>query len=70
MFKADDFEYKDILGRNHLLTVKEFAEYCQCSELTIRRALTAGELQGMKIGNNWRIEGQEARKWLALKIKK
>jgi excisionase family DNA binding protein len=68
MFNEDTFEHKEILGRNHLLTVKELAEYCQCSELTIRRALKSGDLQGMKFGNNWRIQGQDARNWIASKI--
>jgi hypothetical protein len=32
--------------------------------------LTSGELSGLKFGNTWRIEGQEAKNWIASKIKK
>ena len=66
--KSETFEHKDMLGRSHLLTVKQLAAYCEISELTVRRALKSGELVGMKFGNNWRIEGQEAHRWIVSKI--
>jgi len=69
-FNKDAFEFHDTLGSNHILTVKQLAEYCQISQITVRRALSSGELTGIKFGNTWRIEGQEARKWIASKTKK
>jgi len=69
-FNEEDFESKKILPKRDLLTVKQLAEYCQISDITVRRALNSGELQGLKFGNNWRIEGQEARAWINSKINK
>jgi excisionase family DNA binding protein len=69
-FKEEDFESKQILGGSHILTVKDLAAYCQISEITVRRALKSGELQGLKFGNSWRIEGQVARAWIASKLHK
>ena len=69
-FKEDDFEFHDVLGWSHILTVQQLAKYCQISDFTVRRALNSGDLQGLKFGNSWRIEGQEARRWIASKTKK
>jgi len=65
----ENLETKNILGENHILTVKQLAEYCQLSENTIRRALNSGELIGLKFGNYWRIKGTKAREWIDSKIK-
>ena len=69
-FNENDFESKYTLGKNHILTVKQLAEYCQISEFTVRRALTSGELTGLKFGNTWRIERQQATDWINSKTKK
>lgn len=65
-----DFESKNILEEKHILTVKQLADYCQISEITVRRALTSGELPGLKFGNTWRIKGEQAQQWINSKIKK
>lgn len=52
-----------------ILTVKQLSEFLQVSELTIKRALKAGELKGFKVGNVWRIEKEEVMKWLDIKSK-
>ena len=38
-----------------LLTVQEVAEYLRVSDLTVRRMLKDGRLQGVNIGRVWRI---------------
>ncbi|MGI6102303.1 MAG: helix-turn-helix domain-containing protein [Bacillota bacterium] len=38
-----------------LLTVQEVAEYLRVSDLTVRRMLKDGRLQGVNIGREWRI---------------
>ena len=65
----DNLNIKNGLDENHILTVKQLAEYCQLSENTIRRALNSGELVGLKFGNYWRIKGAKAHEWIDSKIK-
>ena len=65
----ENLETKNIFDEKHILTVRQLAEYCQLSEITIRRALKTGELIGLKFGNTWRIEWQKARNWIDSKIK-
>ena len=38
-----------------LLTTKEVAERLRLSQPTIKRMLTAGELEAFKVGRHWRI---------------
>ena len=60
----------DRMLSNDIYTVKQIAEYLQISELTVRRALNAGDLIGMKFGNTWRIESKQVHEWLRKKITK
>lgn len=46
-----------------IVTVKQLAEFMQISELTVKRALKSGELEGFKIGRDWRIEKDKIIKW-------
>jgi len=32
--------------------------------MTVRRAIKSGELKGLKVGKNWRIEKQSLNDWL------
>jgi excisionase family DNA binding protein len=47
-----------------LSTVKQVADFLQVHEMTVRRAIKSGELKGLKVGKNWRIEKQNLNKWL------
>jgi excisionase family DNA binding protein len=40
-----------------ILTLKEFAEYLRVNERTILRMLKSGQIQGVKIGGQWRFNG-------------
>ena len=41
-----------------LLTVKEVAEILRITDRAMRERLRRGEIKGVKIGHNWRIEKQ------------
>jgi excisionase family DNA binding protein len=47
-----------------ILTIKELTEFLKVSESTIKRALKSGELQGFKVGRDWRIEREAVIKWI------
>lgn len=47
-----------------ILTVKQLAEFLQVTELTIRRAINAGELKAFKVGREWRIERERVLEWI------
>lgn len=47
-----------------IVTVKQLAEFLQVSELTIRRAINAKELEAFKVGREWRIEKEKVLEWL------
>jgi DNA binding domain, excisionase family len=47
-----------------ILTVKQLAEFMQVSEITIKRAIKAGELEAFKAGRDWRIEKESILKWV------
>lgn len=42
-----------------ILTLKELADYLRVHERTILRMLKAGQLQGVKIGGQWRFNGSQ-----------
>lgn len=44
-----------IMAPDELLTSEEVARFLKVSEFTIRARLKSGELEGMKIGGQWRI---------------
>ncbi len=47
-----------------ILTVKQLAEFLQVGELTIKRAIKAGELEAFKAGRDWRIEKESVLRWV------
>lgn len=47
-----------------IITVKQLAEFLQVSEITIKRAMKANELQAFKVGRDWRVEKDSVIKWL------
>lgn len=42
-----------------LLDIKAVSEFCDVSEKTVRRWISAGELQAAKLGNQWRIRPRD-----------
>lgn len=42
-----------------ILTLKELAEYLRVNERTILRMLKTGQIQGVKIGGQWRFNGRQ-----------
>ncbi len=42
-----------------ILTLKELAEYLRVNERTILRMLKSGQIQGVKIGGQWRFNGSQ-----------
>ena len=49
------------------LTLKQFADNCNCSAMTIRRYLKAGKITGYKLnGKDWRIYESEVMKVIQL----
>lgn len=47
-----------------IMTIKELADFLKIAEVTIRRAIDAGELKAFKAGKSLRIEKEEVIKWL------
>ena len=47
-----------------VITTKQLAEFLQVSEITIKRAIKAGDLQVLKVGRSVRIERQSVIEWL------
>ncbi|MBK5262097.1 MAG: helix-turn-helix domain-containing protein [Peptostreptococcaceae bacterium] len=47
-----------------ITTVKQLAEFLHVSELTIKRAIKANELEAFKVGRDWRIERESVLKWV------
>lgn len=57
----------ELMGLNNLpdiVTVKQLAEFLQISELTIKRAIKAGNLEAFKAGRDWRIEKESVLHWV------
>ena len=42
-----------------ILTLKELADYLRVNERTILRMLKSGQIQGVKIGGQWRFNGSQ-----------
>lgn len=49
---------------NHILTVKEVAEYLSISESTVYKMVREGAIPAAKIGNSWRFLQNVIDKWL------
>lgn len=42
-----------------LLDITAVSEFCSVSEKTVRRWISAGDLQAAKLGNQWRIRPRD-----------
>ncbi len=51
-------------GDEHLLTVRELAEYMQLPERTVHKLATEGEVPGVKLGDQWRFKRIVIDAWL------
>lgn len=47
-----------------VITIKQLAEFLQVSEITIKRAIKAGDLKALKVGRSVRIEKESVLEWL------
>lgn len=47
-----------------VITIKQLAEFLQVSEITIKRAIKAGDLKALKVGKSVRIEKESVMEWL------
>ena len=47
-----------------IITPKQLAEFLQISEMTVKRALKSGELNGFKVRRDWRIEKESVINWV------
>lgn len=52
-----------------VITIKQLAEFLQVSEITIKRAIKAGDLKALKVGKSVRIEKESVMEWLEQKNK-
>ena len=52
------------VAKDRLLRVREAAGYCVCCDKTIRRAIQAGELEAVRVGNQLRISPQALKRYL------
>lgn len=52
-----------------VITIKQLAEFLQVSEITIKRAIKAGDLKALKVGRSVRIERGSVMEWLEQKTK-
>lgn len=50
-----------------VITVKQLADFLQVSELTVLRAIKAGNLDAFKVGRDWRIEKEAVMNWVKKK---
>jgi len=49
---------------NRVWTAQELAEAARLADARIRQLLISGELQGYKLGRDWRVPDDVAREWL------
>lgn len=45
---------------HRFVTVAQFAAQVHCSEQTVRRLLRAGDVPGIKLGHDWRVDQEGA----------
>jgi excisionase family DNA binding protein len=49
---------------NHVLTVKETAEYLRMCPVTIYRMANKGQIPCFKVGDKWRFRVEAINKWI------
>ena len=47
-----------------LFTVSQVAQSLSVTTITVYRLLSSGKLQGVKIGNRWRVRKQDVRRFM------
>ena len=48
----------------HVLTVKEVAWFLKCDYRTVLNVLRSGKLHGFKVGQEWRIQVKELKRYM------
>ena len=51
-----------------ILTAKEVCSFLKIKRLTLYRMMKLGEIQGFKIGRNWRFEKSAINQWIERKL--
>lgn len=51
-----------------LMTIKDVAELFQVSPKTIRRWIKSGDLPAARLGNQWRIDGADAKRFFVERL--
>ncbi len=51
---------------DHVLTVKEVAEYLKVNDRTVYRMAAAGSIPAFKVGASWRFKMSEIEKWISV----
>lgn len=49
---------------DHILTIKDVADYLKINERTIYRLAASGELPGFRVGNSWRFRQSELEQYI------
>ncbi len=49
---------------DHVLTVREVAEYLKVNDRTVYRLAAAGTIPAFKVGSSWRFKQSEIEKWI------
>ena len=52
----------------HLMTIKEVAEYLKLNVCTVYKLVQHGEIPAIKLGGSWRFRHTEIYQWLATKM--
>jgi excisionase family DNA binding protein len=50
---------------NHVLTVKDVADFLKVHERTVYRMAAAGKIPAFKVGTSWRFKKEEIDAWIA-----
>jgi len=62
MYTGQEWTYERV--KMKFYSISEIAEICKLSQKTIRRQIAAGLLTGNRLGNQWRIQEENFKKWL------
>jgi len=54
--------------QEHLMSIKEVAEYLKLNMHTVYKLVQHGEIPGLKLGGSWRFRKDEIYRWLAEKM--
>ncbi len=53
---------------NHIMTIREVADYLRLTEKTAYRLAAEGKIPGFKVGGSWRFKREQIEDWINGKI--